>query len=366
MNLRIGSTIKKLRLKHKITQDQLATFLDVTPQAISRWEAENGYPDIELLPAIAEYFSISTDDLLGINLSNKEKRRNEIYENMKKASELGTDRSHIPAARQYVAEFPSDERIQKNLGDVLCQAYMWNEQERDLNALKEAEKLYQTLISTTEDNELRYDTVKALAELYAIGFKDEFKAENTLSLLPDMKHCREQASSIVISRMMGENSGYVQDYIFKLTENLCNTLQEYIVDNIPNSPDMWDEKISMFEWIISVYRFVFGDNLLCIHNRVSSLYRYIATYRVAQGKYDETLDCLEKMCEHTIKANEAKSGDKYTSVFTDKMVFCGIYIPVVHNDAWYILQKLTQERYNPIREIPRFIAVKEKLKEIAK
>ena len=85
MNLRIGSTIKKLRLKHKITQDQLATFLDVTPQAISRWEAENGYPDIELLPAIAEYFSISTDDLLGINLSNKEKRRNEIYENMKKA-----------------------------------------------------------------------------------------------------------------------------------------------------------------------------------------------------------------------------------------------------------------------------------------
>ena len=42
MNLEIGAIIKNLRTQHKITQDQLATFLGVTPQAISRWEAGNG------------------------------------------------------------------------------------------------------------------------------------------------------------------------------------------------------------------------------------------------------------------------------------------------------------------------------------
>lgn len=65
MNLKIGITIKNLRIKNKVTQDQLATFLGVTPQAISRWESETSYPDIELLPSIAEFFSVSTDELLG-------------------------------------------------------------------------------------------------------------------------------------------------------------------------------------------------------------------------------------------------------------------------------------------------------------
>lgn len=52
MNLEIGAIIKNLRTQHKVTQDQLATFLGVTPQAISRWEAGNGYPVIETLPSL--------------------------------------------------------------------------------------------------------------------------------------------------------------------------------------------------------------------------------------------------------------------------------------------------------------------------
>lgn len=115
-----------------------------------------------------------------------------------------------------------------------------------------------------------------------------------------------------------------------------------------------------------MYEFIFGENMLDFHNQVASLYRYIATYRVAQGKYNETLDCLEKMCEHIMKENEAKSGDRYSSLFTDKMVFGGIDMPIVHNTSWYVLEKLTQQRYNPIREMPRFAAIVKKLETIAK
>ena len=62
----IGSRIKTLRTQRRLTQGQLALALGVTPQAVSRWELEHSYPDLELLPVIAEYFSVSTDFLLGM------------------------------------------------------------------------------------------------------------------------------------------------------------------------------------------------------------------------------------------------------------------------------------------------------------
>lgn len=66
MNIEIGKKIKALRTERLVTQEQLAVFLGVTPQAISRWESEYAYPDIELLPSIADFFSVTTDELLGV------------------------------------------------------------------------------------------------------------------------------------------------------------------------------------------------------------------------------------------------------------------------------------------------------------
>ena len=81
MNIKIGTIIKKLRQENNITQDALATAIGVTPQAISRWESEGGYPDIELLPPLADFFSVSTDELLGYKLSEREEELTNIKKN---------------------------------------------------------------------------------------------------------------------------------------------------------------------------------------------------------------------------------------------------------------------------------------------
>ena len=83
--IKIGKNIKKLREKKSITQEKLANYLGVTPQAISRWESETGYPDIELLPMIADFFDVTIDELLDRNmLQNK----NEIKEGIKEIDRL--------------------------------------------------------------------------------------------------------------------------------------------------------------------------------------------------------------------------------------------------------------------------------------
>ncbi|MBR6768327.1 MAG: helix-turn-helix transcriptional regulator, partial [Clostridia bacterium] len=62
--LKIAEVILRERRKLKLTQEELANALMVSPQAVSNWE-RGGYPDITLLPRIANYFKITVDELIG-------------------------------------------------------------------------------------------------------------------------------------------------------------------------------------------------------------------------------------------------------------------------------------------------------------
>ena len=63
--LYLGTNIKEYRLKKSFTQEQLAYELGVSSQTISRWENGTTYPDIVMLPIIAELFDTSIDNLMG-------------------------------------------------------------------------------------------------------------------------------------------------------------------------------------------------------------------------------------------------------------------------------------------------------------
>ena len=72
----MGSFISALRRANGITQQELSERLGVTNKAVSRWERDENAPDISLLPAIAEIFGITTDELL----SGERKKDFEISE----------------------------------------------------------------------------------------------------------------------------------------------------------------------------------------------------------------------------------------------------------------------------------------------
>ena len=60
-----GGRISVLRKQHGLTQDDLATRLGVTPQAVSKWENDQSYPDIAMLPSIAMILNTDMDYLFG-------------------------------------------------------------------------------------------------------------------------------------------------------------------------------------------------------------------------------------------------------------------------------------------------------------
>jgi len=377
MHITIGENIKKYRAVRQITQKQLANFLGITEQAVSRWENGSGYPDITMLPSIASFFAVTTDDLLGLNMNEREARLTEIRRKIKEWSESGeASEETLAQARLWAAEFPAEEDMQENLAAELTMCDWWTLDEKEKRACyKESEKIYKTLIETTRDPEYRNHLLEGLSYLYATCLHDVEKAEETAEQLPAMKYCRESVKSNLFTAWARKHDDpqkleYTQDYFEKLTDALGFGLYVYVTANIPNSDDRWDEKIGYFEKIIDLYKFVFGENLLSYHDRVARIYYVISTYRIAQGRVNETLDALGKMVDHAILADEAKAGDRFTSPFTNQLIYSGptdeFDFYEFHNCAYYIRENVDMARYDSIVDDERFRRVMARLDEAAK
>ncbi|MBQ9086402.1 MAG: helix-turn-helix domain-containing protein [Clostridia bacterium] len=73
--MNLGEKINELRKKHQMTQEMLAERLCVSPQAVSKWERGVANPDLELIPALAEIFQVSADEILGLSIRGKGAQR---------------------------------------------------------------------------------------------------------------------------------------------------------------------------------------------------------------------------------------------------------------------------------------------------
>ena len=65
----IGNKIRELRNYHNLTQEELASKLNVTSQAVSRWECGMSLPDISMIPLLSRTLFVSADELLGCSCS---------------------------------------------------------------------------------------------------------------------------------------------------------------------------------------------------------------------------------------------------------------------------------------------------------
>ena len=74
MNIRLGEKIRTLRKSKNISQEVLANYLGVSFQAVSKWEKGETLPDVTLIPAIACFFEVSTDELFDFNRLETEEK----------------------------------------------------------------------------------------------------------------------------------------------------------------------------------------------------------------------------------------------------------------------------------------------------
>ena len=96
----IGKIIREMRCSQGITQERFAEDIGVTVQTVSRWENAVNYPDISLLPSIAGYFRVTTDQLLGLE-------RNDSMAKLIKTTEV-FEVENKQAAQELIDKFASE------------------------------------------------------------------------------------------------------------------------------------------------------------------------------------------------------------------------------------------------------------------
>lgn len=353
MNLTIGETIKKLRNQKNVTQEKLAESLGVTPQAISRWESGAGYPAIDYLPDLAAFFEISVDELLGVKLSKREARREEIYAQIKRFEEengFNNDPGAVDMLREAHAEFPGDVKISFALARELC--YERYEEHPDQAVLREAEKMLRNLMRQADDYDFKFKCAQTLAVLYREAWQDEQGYEEVANMLPGLFFCRE----IFIADFYNGTHQQKEDVdaaILTLTLQSLWKLRDYVAYERPNEVETWDTKLRFFEGLIAFCKLaadIIGSAATAdMENNIATLYRYMATYHAAADRTDETLNCLKSMPDHVERVCALPQKESQE-----------------HNCAWYFSFYLKQDRYDPIREDPRFVAIEEKMTALAK
>ena len=112
--MNLGTKIRELRKKKGLTQEQLANALGLSPQAVSKWEIEASYPDMTLIPVLANFFDVSLDVLFDFDITKKQQKIDEILDeagryfwgNLEKAEEI---------YKKGLEDYPDSDRIKERL-----------------------------------------------------------------------------------------------------------------------------------------------------------------------------------------------------------------------------------------------------------
>lgn len=220
MNIRLGEKIRSLRKSRNISQEVLANYLGISFQAVSKWEKGETLPDVTLIPAIACFFEVSTDELFDFNrLETEQKVQQACWD----IADWRNDRPEEAekAYRDLLKQYPGSEIILANLLYVL----------QNLHKNEELIDLCKTFIATTKDDGMRYDAARIMAETYKE--MDEYAlCREAIDLIPEFFFThREEKAMLLEGEDMFRPAWQEKDESMDRWAWMCLRLSDYYAEN---------------------------------------------------------------------------------------------------------------------------------------
>lgn len=371
MNIKIGMKIKALRLRDGRKQEDLANAIGVSSQAVSRWEKNGGYPDLELIPSIANYFNISIDELFGYS-SERQEKLNRI---LKKADQEILTQDDLTGCIEMlhaaVDEFPSEPLILMKLGYALdlygwklhgARGYITDESDyvhEDVefnshnNYWQEEIKILEKVLTMEIPSEDHDRIIKMLVEIYTkTGAAEKAKA---LALKQNsIVACRET----LLPRATGTEER--DRYLGELILALLTELDESIVSSVSTKVSCYTSSTSsdILIFLAQFYESVFSDGKCGIfHKHIGKLYLLSALFDARNDNLDRAAESFKKGVVHFNAFQSINTKEEYqysAPLFSKVTVPLETLSSVSINDLEWLFNSLPDALRERLRHDPQF------------
>ena len=318
MNVKIGAKLKALRARDGVTQEKLACALGVTAQAVSKWESENGYPDLEYLTPIANFFNVTLDELFGHDLAEKQRKIDAYCAQYDEWSRhWSSPEEQVDLMRRALAEFPANEKLLFRLATALW--YQWDHDVRACDGIgrrvngkyardhsrvksikgwQEPRNIMEELLASSTDDAIRYECAQLLIFMYSnLGEKE--RAVELADHYPD--------DAVLYSQRL------IVDGLTELTLHL------------PQHAKDRETRRQAIEKLLDLYNFIFSGQYGFYNVRMYGLCETCAEILLQDDRIDEAFAMLEKAFAHAkafdLYLDQLRSRGEvgYSSPFTDRL-----------------------------------------------
>lgn len=364
-NIRIGAKIAAKRRGKGVTQEELASFLGVSKPAVSKWESDQSYPDITLLPELAAYFNMTVDELLGYEPQMSKEDVRSMYASLCKAFASERFESAYAKCQEYAKKYYSCWSVQFYVA-VLYVNHAALSGERMQDVIREAIRLFERVANEGSDLSLARQAVGLQSYCYLVLNQPV----NAIDLLEDVEEPLMDRRPLLVKayQMKGDLKkarSILQGYIYTLLTGVVGAIPDFMgvyADDPAKAKEGLEKIIDMGG--------VFG--LESMHPAIYlSAYLAAAQVFVMQDKKEDGLKMLEKYVRilrspglFPLKLHGNSFFDSLES-YLDSFDL-GAYPPrsdeVIKQSAKDAV--LRNPGFEPLKNEPRFLQLSEKLNEI--
>jgi len=361
MKLKIGETIKRYRKERDITQEEFAEVLGVSCQSVSRWENNSCYPDIELIPVIAEFFNITADKLMGIDEVAERAAAEHYLSDFQAAVSVGNVDECIRIARAGTAEFPNNYALLNKLMYALFVACSddanipdWKERQEKYDA--EIVALGERIIKYCSDADIRYEATDRLAFHHCEMGRKEI-GRSIYKTLPSIYECKEWSMWWALSEE--EKLPHTRKFIFdaynalseglwRLTGLVSDEEEAMVFEKIRALDTLiYDGDLPDYMWCSIRYACLYAKCLVKlgrINEAVVQLNKAVRSAAAFDARPDEMKECSLLLGERVRRKTDFETADSRP-------------MREILRDKW-----LMEKEFDAIRDTDEFKAVMEKLK----
>ena len=334
--MKIGETIKRLRKQKDMTQEQLAAYLNISPQAVSRWEINSTMPDITFIPVLANIFNVTSDILLGIDIDNKEKRINEIKTKAEHYIYAKKNDKAEKLLREALKEYPNNCILMYELSLVEKNQY-------------EIISLCEKIIAESKDDYFRYVSLQRLCYAYvSIG-----ETEKAITIAKKMPYKFQSREYLLSQALKGtERFTFLQEQIAFITEDILNFIAMLIHTRLDDETEPFniDELIEINHKTINIINiFIEKGSFGEFNFRLMTCNSSLAYYYLQKNDYISALQYLKLAAEYAIKYDAMPNVDADIKDEYDCLLFKGVKYPLNMADCGFTAkERLLEGLNNPI------------------